>query len=433
MPPAARHDPGLQTLVDAVHGRGDLPAAAVCVLDGDADLVAWAGAGAAVDPALRVRVASITKTVTALTVHRLVAAGGLRLDDPLAAGGGGTGRGGGTGHGGGGGSEREGGASGSEGGKGADTAGATVADLLSHTAGLPLELAGVDWLTGAPPDAAALAGRIAAAGLCPMRSPFRYSNVGFWWLDGVLRRATGEPTEVTAAATLAALPNAGGIGFGEADLAGHLLTARGRLVRHVAPFAPARRASGGLTADLPSIAWLGRGLLEALATTPALREPRAEIADGWGWTAGLERWTTAGRVLLGHHGSWGGTRTLMVLDPADRRVAVACVTSEAGNPALRTLLSAIGLPAATPERPAHPAPLPLGAFADGVATATLVADDRDPDGLLLQAPAGGAPQRARRLAPGLARLLDGPHAGEALTTPDGRVLRLGVRSLDPLA
>jgi hypothetical protein len=207
-------------------------------------------------------------------------------------------------------------------------------------------------------------------------------------------------------------------------------------VPSVARFFPPRRPSGGLTASLPSVAWLGRALLAAAAATPALREERVTIADGWGWTAGLERWATAGRVLLGHSGSWGGTRTLLVLDPKDGRVAVASVTSDAGSPALRALLSAIGLPPASPQHAAPGAPreLPLGAFADPAVAAILEPAPGDDGGLLLRYPAAGPPVHARRLGPGIARLLEGPHAGEALTTtPAGDVLRIGIRSLDPPA
>jgi CubicO group peptidase (beta-lactamase class C family) len=394
--PAARHDPGLQALVDAVHGRGDLPAVAVAVLDGDADVVAWAGAGAATAPGLRLRVASVTKTAVALTAHRLAAAGTVDLDAP--AGG-----------------------------------GARVADLLSHTAGLPMELAGVDWLTTPPADVAALDALLARQARPRGPAPFRYSNTGFWLLDQVLRTATGATTDELVADTLAPLDGCAEIGFGEPDLTGNLATASGRTVPSVARFFPPRRPSGGLTASLPAVAWLGRALLAAAAVTPALREERVAIADGWGWTAGLERWTTAGRVLLGHSGSWGGTRTLLVLDPRDGRVAVASVTSDAGAPALRALLSAIGLPPASPEQAAPEAPheLPLGTFADPAVAATLEPDPGGDGGLLLRYPADAAPVRARRVSLGLARLLDGSHAGEALTTtPTGDVLRIGIRSLD---
>lgn len=386
-----QRDPGLQTLVDAVHGRGDLPAVALAVLDGGAETVRWAGAGAATDPGQRLRIASVTKTVLALAAH------GLGLVDAAVPGG-----------------------------------RVTVADLLSHTAGQPLELPGVDWLNAPPADPAALSAAVTAGAPAPVRAPFRYSNVGYWRLGGLLADAAGAPVERVVGDVLAAIPGAQAIDFGDADLPGHLLTTRGRLVRHVGRFPPARRASGGLAADLPAITFLGRALLAGIARHPTLAGERAALAGGWGWTAGLERWTTAGRVLFGHHGSWGGTRTLLVVDPADGRTAAAVVTSEAGNPALRALLTAIGLPPAAPSVavPGDAYPLPLGGFADGVATARLTAGDTT-DTLLLHTPADADPVAARVLAPGLAQLLGGHHAGEPLTTPDGGVLRIGVRSLDP--
>lgn len=385
--PAARHDAGLQALVDSLHGRGDLPALAVCVLDAKEDVCAWAGAGDA--PGLggatsRFRVASVTKTAMALTAHRLAPA--VPLD----------------------------------------------AALLSHTAGLPMELPGVDWLGAPPADADALGVLLDALPPPADGAPFRYSNTGFWLLARRLRAATGQTVETLVAETLTAVGGGAQLDFGAADLTGHLVTARGRIVPSVASFAPARRPSGGLAADLPSVAWLGRALLRALAVTPALADERASIAEGWGWTAGLERWTTAGRPLYGHHGSWGGTRTQLVLDPADGRVAAAAVTTEAGAPALRALLTAIGLPPPSPvASAASSAGLPLGAFGDAVVGATLAADPTDPDGLVLRYPVDGPPRRAHRLDAGLARILDGPAAGEALTTTSGGdVLRIGVRSLD---
>jgi CubicO group peptidase (beta-lactamase class C family) len=397
--PGVRHDAGLQTLVDALHGRGDLPALAVAVLDAGSDVVAWAGAGQATEPHLRFRIASVTKAAMALTAHRLAADGVLTLDEAIGG-------------------------------------GATVTDLLSHTAGLPLELPGVDWLTQPPADASALGALLAEHAHPAGRSPFRYSNTGFWLLGDVLSRATGAGTEELVGETLGALSHVTGVGFTEPDLRGHLVTPRGRTVPSVARFAAPRHPSGGLTGDLASVAWLGRGLLAAVARFPALGEERAAIAEGWGWTAGLERWSTAGRVLLGHAGSWGGTRTQLALDPADGRVAVAAVTSHAGGPALRALLGAIGLPPASPERAAAvaPGPLPFGAFQDGPDQATLRPDPHDAGIVLLEEAAAGGVQRGRLLDAGLARLLDGPHAGEAVTTsPGGAVLRVGVRSLDRTA
>ncbi len=130
-----------------------------------------AGTGDAVETADRFRVASISKTITAITTLRLVEAGVLTLDDPV----------GGviTGH------------------LGVmtvdpDVASITVRDLLSHTAGFP-QHEGTFFANGATSctDAATkgLASGVASG------TGFRYSNMSYCVLGILIEAATGKTYE----------------------------------------------------------------------------------------------------------------------------------------------------------------------------------------------------------------------------------------------
>jgi D-alanyl-D-alanine carboxypeptidase len=129
-----------------------------------------AGTGEAAEPTDRFRIASISKTVTAITTLRLVEQGLLTLDDPvgpLIAEHLGL-----TDH-------------------DADAAGVTVRELLSHTAGFPK---GADMVFG---DGAASCSEIASRAMASMvgGGGYNYSNVGYCVLTMLIEAVTGKAYE----------------------------------------------------------------------------------------------------------------------------------------------------------------------------------------------------------------------------------------------
>lgn len=129
-----------------------------------------AGTGEAVEPGDRFRIASISKTVTAITTLRLVEQGLLTLDDPvgptIAAHLGLT--------------DYD-----------ADAADVTVRQLLSHTAGFPK---GADMVFG---EGAASCSEIASRAMASMvgGGGYNYSNVGYCVLTVLIEAVTGKAYE----------------------------------------------------------------------------------------------------------------------------------------------------------------------------------------------------------------------------------------------
>jgi CubicO group peptidase (beta-lactamase class C family) len=130
--------------------------------------VADLGTGAALTPRHRFRVASHSKTFTGVGILRLREAGRLRLDDPVGA------------H-----------VSWLTG----EVAAVTIAQLLSHSAGLLRD--GLDcgqWLERRPfLDAAELREQLARDLVLPASERFKYSNLGFGLLGMVIEAVTATP------------------------------------------------------------------------------------------------------------------------------------------------------------------------------------------------------------------------------------------------
>jgi CubicO group peptidase (beta-lactamase class C family) len=130
--------------------------------------VADPGTGAPLTPAHRFRIASHSKTFTAVGILALRAQGRLRLDDPV-------------------GTHVE--------GLHPAVAAATVADVLTHTAGLTRD--GDDtgqWADRRPfLDAGELRAVLAQAPVLDRAARFKYSNIGYGLAGLVIEGATGEP------------------------------------------------------------------------------------------------------------------------------------------------------------------------------------------------------------------------------------------------
>jgi D-alanyl-D-alanine carboxypeptidase len=119
-------------------------------------------------PRHRFRVASHSKSFTAAGVMKLRERGRLRLDDPIGRHVGGLHR---------------------------NVAEATIAQLLSHSAGLGRDGADAgQWQDRRPfPDAAALKADLAAAPIVAANTRFKYSNHGYGLLGLAIEAITGEP------------------------------------------------------------------------------------------------------------------------------------------------------------------------------------------------------------------------------------------------
>ena len=116
----------------------------------------------------RLRVASHSKTFTAVGIMRLVESGRLRLDDK---------------------------AGGYVAGLHADTAATTIAQLLTHTAGLTRdgEDAGQWQMRRAFLDPTELRRELAESPVIGANTRFKYSNHGFGLLGLIIEQITGEP------------------------------------------------------------------------------------------------------------------------------------------------------------------------------------------------------------------------------------------------
>lgn len=245
--------------------------------------VAYRETGAPLDPAHRLRIASLTKPVTARLILDLVDAGRFTLDTPLA------------------GLVAEGGP--------ALPRDVTVAQALAHTGGWDRTVDGDPYFLAAPEIAARLGvGEVAtcrdvAAAVAPAVAPgtrYIYSNVGYCWLGEVIAAAGG--------GYLSAVQAAFGPEFrlSEPDID----------VRHDVP-----PAEAGLVVLRPEVAGAFGGLVTdarsflAFALLPVdprvLAEPSVpwdESYYGLGWRV----WREEGRTYLTHYGSMPGTFAFVI-------------------------------------------------------------------------------------------------------------------------
>ncbi len=206
----------------------------------------------------------------------------------------------------------------------------TVAQLLTHTSGIPdyidlLNDAGVDF---SDPADQADALEVIASEKTLAADPgitFDYSNSNYVLLAEVVAAVTGSDLPSWLAAEL----------FGPLDLDASMtpgVALSGKAVSY-------ERDGGWVVADSP---WtqVGDGAVQttpsqlaAFATTywregspwrelAALREDLAVDTGEGDYSLGIETSELGGRTLLGHDGSWSGFETLFLVDP-ERRTAVA--------------------------------------------------------------------------------------------------------------
>lgn len=279
------------------------------------------------------RVASHSKTFTAVAVMRLVEAGRIRLDDTVA-------------------DLLD---------DWADTplAGATVRELLSHTAGAIRD--GVDadfWQLDTPfPDAGALRAIVAEHGAAyAPQEHFKYSNIGYGVLGAIIERLTGADyvSHVTEAVLepLGLVRTAPELAEAQADtgndgaprlVVGHSRP-HGRSRSRVTVGNPTTGALASATGFVSTAEELSR-FFAALAlgqdgplTDRSLRlmhRAEASFARGTGtgtYGLGLMGVTVGERRLVGHSGGFPGQITRTLVDP-DTALTVCVLTNAVDGPA----------------------------------------------------------------------------------------------------
>ncbi|MEQ6899804.1 serine hydrolase domain-containing protein [Nocardioides sp. YIM 152588] len=304
---------------------------------------AWwgrAGADPAPSPETAYRIGSITKTLTAVLVLQLAEAGEVDLDDPV--------------------------------GRflpDAPHGGATVAGLLSHTAGLPSEPSGEWWERTPGTDRAALfsanAGRPAIADAGEL---YHYSNLGFALLGAVVEEAHGTSwweavrTRLLTPSGMAATAYLPPEGCAPGRSVDHFT---GRLTAEPHADTGAMAPAGQLwstPADL--LVWAGvlahghPGILgEAWAAR--MREPVAPAVD---YGLGVRLLRVGGRSWVGHTGSMPGFQASLFVDPATDDAVAVLANATTGLPSDRVpgLVLAVDPPAPPePWRPTATLPVSL--------------------------------------------------------------------------
>ncbi len=362
---------------------------------------------------IQYRAGSITKTFVAAAVMRLRDAGRLRLTDPAGE------HLPGAGH----------------------AAGATIAQLLSHTSGLRAETAGPWWERTAGGSFTELAAGSLGPGALRWRPGrrFHYSNVGYALLGELVSRAHGLPwPEVIYTELLVPLgmsrtttrpqpPCARGLAVHpHADL---VLPEPEHDAGAMAPAGQLWTTTGDLAAWARFLAGDTGGLLAA-DTLAEMREPHAvddRPGQPWdsGYGLGLQLWNSGGRRFYGHSGSMPGFVAILQIEAGNSDAVIAAANSTAGfSPQFADDLQAIADagergPAAA-WSPAGPGPAVPGGGLDGLLGTWYwgpVPYTLSQDGPLLTLAQTGRADRSSRFRPepgGTWTGLDGYHAGEPL-------------------
>jgi len=295
--------------------RGDVPSLAyAAVRDGDAALGGFGGAG----PQTIFEIGSVTKVFTALLLADMAERGQVRLSDPAA-----RYLPGGTGP-------------------------VTLADLATHTSGLPRLPPGLRWSALAHPRdpyAGYPAARLVRAAHRSLRASSRpnayaYSNYGYGLLGYLLGQAAGSSYQALVTERVCGPLGLADTTFEVPQAARGRLAqghARGRAVPgwHMGALA----AAGGLHSTAADLAKLLRACLAAPASTApagtaldaAIRatvRPRADIPSGQiglAWHLTLR----GDRELVWHNGMTGGYSAMIAFDPV-RSLGVAALANAAG-------------------------------------------------------------------------------------------------------
>jgi CubicO group peptidase (beta-lactamase class C family) len=389
VPPGSLPPEVLSRLDDALVRRcAETRAPALSAAVGRSGSVVWTGTAgwAPADAGTAFRIGSITKPMTAVAVLRLVAAGRVGLQDPI--------------------------------GRhvpDAPAPGATVAQLLTHTAGLPAEPPGPWWERhGAGPWA-----ELAGSGVDPLWEPgerHHYSNVGYAVLgrlveeahgrswDDVLRDEVWQPLGMTRTGRVPTAPAATGYAvhphaeavlvepvasYGAMGPAGEVWSTPTDLVRFgswlVGP-------PGGADEGVLPLAWRRR----MTAPRVVVDDPGAPFTGAWGLGVSVRHPSAdEGRRTVGHGGSVPGFTASLRADPATGDVVAVCGSSTAGFGDVGFLLDLLGGPAvrsrSMPDVPADPATVALtGTWYWGPVPHTLALR---PDGLLVLSASGGVDPR----------------------------------------
>ncbi|MDQ0684954.1 CubicO group peptidase (beta-lactamase class C family) [Streptomyces achromogenes] len=413
--------------VAQAEGRAPSLVAAV-VRDGRA---VWHGArtsveGHAPDENVQYRIGSITKTFTAVLVLRLRDEGLLGLDDPLEKHLPGTGAG-----------------------------EATVAELLSHTAGLAAESPS-PWWERTPgslrPELADVLGDQGAP--CAAGRRYHYSNVGYTLLGALVEKLRGvpweeavrceviEPLGLERTGVRPGVPAAGGWAvhpwadvmlpepaedFGRMACAGQLWSTTGDLARFAA----------FLTHGDDRV--IGVETLREMRTPSAPAGP-GELAEGATYGLGLQIQQRDGRLLMGHSGSVPGFLASLTIGVADDVAAVVLANCTSGLMVSQVASDLVRIVAdAEPRIPQPWRPLPevdsavlelVGPWYWGTSAFAL---RLTADGLVSLGPlsGGGRRSRFRPNGDGTWTGLEGYYAGEllkAVRRPDGSVDHLDLGS-----
>jgi CubicO group peptidase (beta-lactamase class C family) len=307
---------------------------------------AWCGArsmleGHEPDGGTQYRIGSLTKTFIAVLVMRLRDEGRLDLADPV-----GTYLGEGP------------------------AASATIAQLLSHTAGLPSETPG-PWWERSPGDLRPGLGDILGPAPHPAGRRFHYSNPGYGLLGALvgqlrghgweeaLRREILDPLGMARTSAAPAEPHARGFAVHPwAD------------VMQLEPADPAglMAPAGELWSTAHDLCRFAAFLLDGddrvltAATLAEMRTPASPPGDdAWagGYGLGLQLFRHGGRVLYGHSGSMPGFLAALCVSPSDGVAGIALANATSGPD-----ISGIAIDLATivadrePRFPARWQPLP---------------------------------------------------------------------------
>lgn len=292
--------------------RGDVPSLAYAVVrDSGVELGGFGGAA----PRTIFEIGSVTKVFTALLLADLAERGQLRLADPAARylPGGGPGQ-------------------------------VTLADLATHTAGLPRLPPRLGWFALASPRdpyAHYPAGWLVRAGRRSLRATTRpnayaYSNYGYGLLGYLLEQAAGTPYERLVAERIC-----GPLGLGDTTFEVRSAD-RGRLAQGHARGRPAPAwhlgalaAAGGLHSTAADLATLLRACLAPDATplaaaigatlAPRTAIPSGQIGLAWHHSR------RGPREIIWHNGMTGGFSAMIAFDPA-RGLGVAALADTAGAP-----------------------------------------------------------------------------------------------------
>jgi CubicO group peptidase (beta-lactamase class C family) len=370
----------------------------------------WCGArsmtaGHEPDGGVQYRIGSITKTFVAVLIMRLRAEGLLDLADPL-------------------GKYLDAGQAGS----------ATIAQLLSHTAGLAAESRG-PWWERTPGELRPALGDILAdqARPLPAGRQFHYSNPGFALLgalagklrgqtwDEAVRREILVPLGLERTTLRAQAPHAGG--FAVHPWADVMQPEPAEHTGHMAP-------AGDLWSTADDLCRFAAFLLDGddrVLPAQTLAEMRAHgsppAGPGSGYGLGTQLFTRDGRTLYGHTGSMPGFVATVWVSPDDGLGAVTLANATAGPAIADIAADLIGIVASSePGLPPRWQPRPgigagllalTGLWYWGPRPTVLRVIDAD---LIELQPAGGTGRgsRFRAAGDGTWTGLDGYYAGETL-------------------